>query len=232
MVESIGADLHRLELGFRAPLGATAYLHDAEELTLVDAGLPINATPIRTEIAAAGYDVSDVDRVLLTHYDLDHLGGLARLVPDLDAPVYIGRADLALLRGDRDPPLTHPKGLFHRGLRLVHSPPSSLSYEPVDDGDEIGEFRAFHTPGHNPGHTVYVHRESATAFLGDLVWGEDGALTTPIWLDSYDLDELGASLEAFVRTGPAFDRACVGHGPPVRTDGDSVLRALADRIGG
>jgi glyoxylase-like metal-dependent hydrolase (beta-lactamase superfamily II) len=232
MSDRIAPGVSRLDLGFRAPLGATAYLVDDGDLTLVDSGMPINATRIGTEISDAGHAVGEIDRVLITHYDLDHIGGLARLVPDLDAPVYMGQQDLDLLGGRHDPPLFHHKGLFHRAVRAVHSPPASLSYHPVVDGDRIGDFESFHTPGHNPGHTVYVHAELSVAFLGDLVWGEDGGLTIPIQFDSYDMDQIRESVRRFVTESPSFEVACVAHGDPILEGGYEALRALADRIEG
>jgi glyoxylase-like metal-dependent hydrolase (beta-lactamase superfamily II) len=231
MAERIAPGVTRLDLGFRAPLGATAYLVDDGDLTLIDAGMPINATCVRTEIDEAGYAVDGIDRVLITHYDLDHLGGLARLTPELDAPVYMGRRDLELARGEHDPPLFHHKGLFHRAVRAVYGLPGGLSYRPVEDGDRIGAFSAFHTPGHNPGHTVYVHEELRAAFLGDLVWSEDGALTTPIRFDSYDVGEIRESVRRFAAESPPFEVACVAHGGPLLEGGYEALQKLADGLG-
>jgi glyoxylase-like metal-dependent hydrolase (beta-lactamase superfamily II) len=230
MTDRIAPGVTRLDLGFRAPLGATAYLVEDGDLTLVDAGMPVNATRIRTAIDDAGYAIGEIDRVLITHYDLDHLGGLARLTPDLDAPVYMGRRDLDLLRGGYDPPLFHHKGLFHRAARALHSPPASLSYRAVVNRERIGGFEAFHTPGHNPGHTVYVHEELGAAFLGDLVWGDDGGLTVPIWLDSYDMAEIRESVRWFAAESPPFEVACVAHGDPVLEGGYEALQALAERV--
>ncbi|MFB6227189.1 MAG: MBL fold metallo-hydrolase [Halobacteriales archaeon] len=232
MADRIAPGITRLELGFRAPLGATAYLVDDGDLTLIDAGMPINATRIRIAIADAGYAIREIDRVLITHFDLDHVGGLARLVPDLDAPVYMGRRDLDLLGGRHDPPLFHHKGLFHRAVRAVYGLPASLSYHPVVNGDRIGGFQTFHTPGHNPGHTVYVHAKLDAAFLGDLAWGEDGGLTIPIRFDSYDMDEIRESVRQFVAESPPFEVACVAHGDPILEGGYEALRALGDRIEG
>jgi len=231
MANRIAPGVTRLDLGFRAPLGATAYLVDDGTLTLVDAGMPINATCIRTEIDEAGYAVGGIDQVLITHYDLDHLGGLGRLTPELDAPVYMGRRDLDLACGGYDPPLCHHKGLFHRAVRALYGLPGGLSYRPVEDGDRIGTFSAFHTPGHNPGHTVYVHEDPGAAFLGDLVWSEGGTLTIPIRFDSYDVDEIRESVRRFAAASPPFEVACVAHGEPLLEGGYGALRELADGVG-
>lgn len=222
-----------LDVGLVPPLASNAYLVDDAALdgpdagvTLVDAGLFVNRPTLTGELADAGYDPAALDRVLLTHYDVDHVGGL-RAIPG-DTPVYLGGEDLALVRGERDGGIHH-KGLFHRAVR----PLFSLDGRPVHavaEGDEVAGFRAYHTPGHNPGHTVYLHEGLSAAFLGDLVWGEGGELTTPFWLDSYDMRALRRSIVSFVDRAPGFDLACMGHGDPIVGGGYDALRRLADRL--
>lgn len=230
MAERVEAGIWKLRLGWPTPLRSNAYIVDDGSVTLIDAGLPLNANRLRAELEEAGVAVADIDRVLLTHYDLDHVGGLARLVPELDAPVYLGEDDLALLEGGRDPPLVHHKGLFHRGLRLLHGLPSELTVQAVAHGDSIGGFEAHHTPGHNPGHIAYIHAGMEVGLLGDLVWSKPDGFVTPIWLDSYDLATLRASIRQFAEQAPPFEVAAVGHGQPIRTGGRAALRELAARL--
>ncbi|MDG5775495.1 MBL fold metallo-hydrolase [Haloarculaceae archaeon H-GB2-1] len=230
MAEQLREGLWLLELGFVAPLASNAYLlDDGGDVTLVDSGLPRNWPTLRSELAAAGYEVGDVDRVLLTHYDLDHVGGLARLRPEFDGPVYVGRDDLRLVHGEDDPSVFHHKGAFHRLARVLFPFPADVDVHPVTDGETFDGFTAFHTPGHNPGHTVYLH-ESGVAFLGDLVWEEDAELTTPIWFDSYDVREIDESVKGLVDRIPPFEVAAMGHGDPIRSRGHAALLALADRL--
>ncbi|MDX1748629.1 MAG: MBL fold metallo-hydrolase, partial [Halobacteriales archaeon] len=224
MAERIATGVWLLDLGWFPPLGANAYLVDDGELTLVDTGLPFNARRVRDEVEATGYRIRDIDRVLVTHYDLDHVGGLSRLVPDLDAPVYLGTSDYHLLAGEWDPPWLHHKGLFHRAARWVYRLPIDLEYRPVDDGEQIGGYTAHHTPGHNPGHTAYLHEDLGVGLLGDLVWEEEGRLTTPVWLDSYDMGLLRESVRRLAEEGRPFEIACMGHGQPIRTGGHDALR--------
>ena len=99
-------------------VGANAFLVDDGEVTLVDAGLP--RFGVRRELRDAGYDASDIDRVLVTHYDIDHIGGL-RDLPFRDPPVFVGERGADLLAGTYDPPLFHHKGAFHRLARQVVS---------------------------------------------------------------------------------------------------------------
>jgi len=229
-VDELADGVWWFRLGWYPPLRQNGYLVDDGDVTLVDVGLPWNAGQLVDFLGRAGYALADVDRVLVTHYDLDHVGAALALADELAAPVYIGTGDLALASGERTPPLAHHKGAFHRGLRRLYPLPGGLDVRAVEEGDAVGGFVAHVTPGHNPGHVVYVHEGLAAAFLGDLVWEDDGALTTPIWLDSYDMAELADSVRALAgRVGP-FELACMGHGRPLTTGGAAALAALADRL--
>jgi len=221
-----------LSLGvWQVPLrGVNAYLIEGEDgPTLVDAGTPLDVDDIRTGLAEAGYEPSDIERVLLTHYDLDHVGGLAGLTPELDAPVSAHRHDGEILTGDRSPPLRNHKGVLQRLLGLVATRPP-LEVEAVEDGERIGEFTAFHTPGHTPGHVAYVSEEKSVALLGDLVAASDGELGPSGRAMSYDTDAVHESIRDLTRRAPPFEVACVGHGEPLSSGGDDALRALADRL--
>lgn len=214
-----------LEVAWPEPVGANAYLVDDGEVTLVDAGPPLPRRSLEGEIRAAGYALGDVDRVLLTHYDIDHVGGLARV--DLDVPVYLGALDRRLVRRSWSPPWTHHKGAFHRVVRRVYSL-SETDLRGVADGDRIGGFLAFHTPGHNPGHTVYLHPDSGAALLGDLVWNTTAGFAAPPWLDSYDTGRIADSVARIA--DQRFEAACVGHGSPLADGGRDALRALASEL--
>jgi glyoxylase-like metal-dependent hydrolase (beta-lactamase superfamily II) len=222
-----------LDLGFVAPLASNAYLiEDPEDgsLTLVDTGLPVNSPRITRELrrAGSGFEPSDVDRVLLTHYDLDHSGGLEQLFDaGFRGDVHLGADDVQLVAGEWKPPLTHPKGLFHRLVRPYFKLDGVIG---VADTEQVGGFTAYHTPGHNPGHTVYHHEGLDAAFLGDLVWEEGGQLTPPIWLDSYDMPAVRRSIREFASRVPAFDVAGMGHGDPILTGGYEALQALVGRL--
>jgi glyoxylase-like metal-dependent hydrolase (beta-lactamase superfamily II) len=227
-------DLWYLELGYRAPLDANAYLLDESErdgrsemVTLVDTGLRYARGALESELSAAGYEPGDVGRVLVTHYDLDHTGGLER--HDFGCPVYMGSRDVDLMDGGHDPPLTHHKGAWHRLVRRWFRVPEHYDLRRVEHGDRIGGFTAFHTPGHNPGHVAYVH-DSGAAFLGDLVWISDGAYSTPFWGDSYDMHQLRESIRTFASTAPDFEVACTGHGLPFVEGGRERLRRFAEAL--
>lgn len=71
--ELLPGKVYRLDLG-----RVNAYLVDDGETTLIDAGTPNAVDDLRAELDEAGYDDDDIDRVLITHFDLDHVGTLVR----------------------------------------------------------------------------------------------------------------------------------------------------------
>jgi glyoxylase-like metal-dependent hydrolase (beta-lactamase superfamily II) len=217
--------VYLLEVGWPEPVGANAYLVDDGDLTLVDAGLPVGRRRLTAEIAAAGYDPTDLDRVLVTHYDVDHVGGLRAVARDV--PTYLGAPDVALVDRSWAPPLSHPKGPYHRLVRRVFSL-SGRDVRPVLDGEGIGEFRALLTPGHNPGHTVYVHDALDTAFLGDVVRATGDGFRQMPSIDTYDA---ASARESIARVGTeSFTHGCAGHGRPVTRDAGAALATLAEEL--
>jgi glyoxylase-like metal-dependent hydrolase (beta-lactamase superfamily II) len=131
-----------------------AYLVDTGETTLVDAGMPNTVDDLRGELDEAGYDAEDIDRVLITHFDLDRVGTLAHLA--FDDPIYAVEPDASFLDGSRTPPLSNHKGVLQRLTDFWLTRPST-PVQRLNDGDSVAEFDAHHAPSHTPGHTVYLH---------------------------------------------------------------------------
>jgi glyoxylase-like metal-dependent hydrolase (beta-lactamase superfamily II) len=210
--------------------GVNAYLADDDGvLTLVDTGLSRDGSTIRTAIREAGYDVSDLERILVTHYDVDHVGALASLAAETGADVHMGAADAPFLMGKEQPPGLTLKGALQRaGKRLVDRPDHDP--ELVADGDDIGSFTAYHTPGHTPGHTAYVSDALDAAFVGDLVLESDGELTPSPWFITYDTDSVRESIHDLADRAPAVDVLAMGHGTPFVRDGSIRLAELGERI--
>lgn len=204
-----------------------AYLVDDGDVTLVDTGLPWTMGALQRHLDAAGYAVSDVDRVLLTHFDFDHIGGLLRLQSDLDAPIYAHEMTADLFTGNYRPSLRHPKGLVHQILSYVIPP---IPVEPLADGEDVGGFTAHHTPGHNPDHLIYVHDRLDAGFLGDLVRSEKGRLRKPVFWDNYSLYQVEQSIRDVAADVPSFSLGCPGHGTPLIDGGMDDLQRLSQQL--
>ncbi len=224
MVTRLADGVWWLDLG-----GVNAYLIDDDgDLTLVDAGMPWHARRVAGAVGTVGDGLASVERVLVTHYDLDHVGSLGRL-DALAAPVYVGAADADYVARRDRPPLSSRKGAFQRAAGWWVRPPVG-PVESVRDGDEIGGFRAVHAPGHTPGHTVYVHEGRSVALLGDAVRESGGRLKPSPWVLSDDVREVKSSVRDLAERLGDFEVAAVGHGTPFRTAGADRLRECAGRI--
>ena len=118
MTDELVADrLYRLDLGI-----VNASLVDTGETTLVDAGMPNAVDDLRGELDEAGYDERDIDRVLITHFDLVHVGTLAHAM--FDCPIYAMEPDASYSTG----PARHRCRII-RGIAATHR---LLADPPVD----------------------------------------------------------------------------------------------------
>lgn len=222
MAEQLAERVWRLDLG-----SVNAYLVDDQgHLTLVDAGTPFDAGDVIEGVSDAGFDVVDVDRVLITHYDLDHVGGLAKLTPDLEATVYAGDPDASWLTGEASKPWLNLKGFAQQFLGLLIGTPD-LSVERVAGGDRVGSFTAYETPGHTPGHVAFVSKRHSTALLGDAVREKDGRLGLLPRFLHYDTGQARRSVEDLAARAPDFEAACVGHGDAIADGGSDELVRMA-----
>src|SRR5215204_6321754 len=62
-------------------------------LTLIDSGLPGSARKILKYISNLGYAPTDLKRILITHADFDHIGGLAALKKMSGARVFSSQVE-------------------------------------------------------------------------------------------------------------------------------------------
>lgn len=190
--------------------GVNAYLVNGD--TLVDAGWTWSSSSVQEAVEEEGTSLSEVEKVLITHYDIDHVGGLAGLTnAGLEATVYVSEPDASFLMGEKKPPLGNRKGVFQRAVGVgVRSP--SLPVERVVDGEEVAGFEICKTPGHTPGHVAYLGQD--IGFLGDAVREKDGGFENMPSLMSYDTEAAHGSVEKLARRIGDVT-AYVGHGEPV-----------------
>jgi glyoxylase-like metal-dependent hydrolase (beta-lactamase superfamily II) len=157
-----------------------AYLiEEANEVTLVDAGVAGLYRDLPKELASMGRTIEDVRALILTHGHSDHVGFAERLRTERDIPVSVHEADAALARGEVPNP---SKGfgptkvgplvgflwfsLLRGGLRTRHLGEVST----FGDGatlDVPGSPVVTLSPGHTPGSAVLHFRSLGALLIGD-----------------------------------------------------------------
>lgn len=235
-----GARIYRIPCLAIPDLSGRVYLVlGAGPPTLVDTG---NGEPESIRHVLDGLDtvrtefnepvrIGDVQRILITHAHVDHVGGLWELVRQTGAEVaahpldsrlivaYDERAVLAnhamtrFLRQAGVPPERRPDVL--RGYGYARGRVRSVPVDfPLSDGLQLDGLRMVHTPGHTPGHVCFLIDNVLLA--GDHVlfrtvtqqWPESMIAHTGL---AHYLD----SLEKVARI-EEIDLILPGHEPPIR----------------
>jgi glyoxylase-like metal-dependent hydrolase (beta-lactamase superfamily II) len=119
------------------------------------------------ELLLAAVDKAGVklEKLLLTHAHLDHVGGTLELARKLNLPIHGPQEEDAFWLD-----------LLPDQARMFGFPPAE-AFRPdhwLHDGDviELGKLRlrVIHCPGHTPGHVVFFEPLSRHAFVGDVLF--------------------------------------------------------------
>jgi len=246
-VSSTGVRIYRIACdGLPGISGRVYLLLGAGPPTLVDAG---SGEGHSTEQILAGLESigrefgedfrpRQVERILVTHAHIDHIGGLAALVERTGARVGVHPLDRRVVAA-----WDEEAGPFNRSLRvfLQRAGVPSARHDglieafgftpgrrrsvpvdiPLEENEPLEGLRVVHTPGHSPGHVCFL--------VGDILLCGDHILARTIpqqWPESVSphtgLVRYAESLEK-IRRLDEIAVALGGHEPPIR--------AIRHRIG-
>jgi len=179
------------------PYGSNCYVlrteRGAPDAAVIDPG--DDPTPLRLELARMGARTAGI---LVTHTDIDHIGGVAALAEGTGAEVWAPAGEVEALRA----------GETRGGMRVAPHDPAHT----VSGGDEIRiagiDFEVLDVPGHSAGHVAFHH--AGELFAGDLLFAGS--------IGRYDLtggnwDQLLASIRGLIERFPPETVVYPGHGP-------------------
>jgi hydroxyacylglutathione hydrolase len=178
--------------------GTNSWLLGVGEVLLIDPGPD---SPAQAAAILAALDPGErIAAILLTHAHDDHAGGAARLAALTGAPV-----------------------CAHAATGGPHDTPGLHIDRPLRDGDTVtaggARVEVLHTPGHHPGHVVFV--DGDRAFSGDHVMAWSSTVIAP---PEGDMAAYMASLPRLQAQG--WRVLHPGHGPDV-TDPQARIAELA-----
>ena len=196
-------------------------LVDPDGLTVVDTGLPGSQKKILAYITSLGKTARDVKRILLTHSDLDHVGGLAALQKLTGAHTYASQVEANAIAAGRASRQVNPSGIsLRRVMFSLLRPFMKASPFQVDeilvDGQvlpALGGLRVIETNGHTPGHISFFVPVPGVLFTGDSLVtdqnGIHGSRPGLTWDDARarEAERKQAALGARI--------VCPGHGPVI-----------------
>lgn len=210
-------------------------LRDDDGLVLIDAGIHGRLSLLRSFLDSNGGQLTDVTRIVLTHFHSDHMGTAAELRELTGAQIIAHAADASVIRGLEpvpDPDLSDAeKQIFEQMTGgMPDAPPCAIDRE-VSDGDAIDEASCaivVHVPGHTDG-SIAVHLpERGIIFTGDAA----AAIGDRPRVGFFNVDRARAAT-SFVRLAQLdAEVACFGHGPPLVGGAGPRMRRAADRLAG
>lgn len=209
---------------YAIPLGiVNAFLIEADDLTLIDTGVPGSAPKILDAVRSLGRRPDEIRHILVTHCHGDHSGSLAALKAATGAPAYMHPADAALVREGKAARRMWPGPgllarivvpLMMRGAAKMRVDPAQIEHE-VQDGEDLpiaGSIQAIHVPGHCAGQLAFLWpREGGVLFAADAAANMLGRLGPSIVYEDY-----AEGLRSLARLAALdFTVACFGHGSAI-----------------
>ncbi len=206
----------------KAPLetSVNAYLvNTGDKLVLVDTGAAGLFGPtlgkLLANLKAAGYQPEQVDAVVITHMHPDHIGGLMAgdkpAFPNATVHADKRDADMWLSKANLDKAPADAKGFFQGAMASLDPYVKAGKFKPFDGSTElVPGIKAQATPGHTPGHTVYVAESKGQkmVFWGDLMHVAAVQFAQPSVTIQFDVDSKAAAAQ---RKKAYADAAKSGH---------------------
>lgn len=203
-----------MKLGDRTMRIHPIIVYDNDSWTLIDTGMLGSASAIQAYAKQAGISGKPLQAIILTHQDIDHIGGFPGFLEDEGAPSF----DVYAHADDRD--------TIDGKVPLLKFPPERLSAEldtlPIEvrtqfenvfvrpskpnvtrlmaDGETLpigGGLTVIHTPGHTPGHVSLYHQASKTVIASDALVVHNGQLLGSSPYSTINMEQATASLEKF-----------------------------------
>lgn len=174
---------------------------------LIDAGMRSSAKKIISYFNQKG---TKPDSVLITHYHMDHIGGLSDVVGAFSSDVYADDREISVLKGESKVKST--------GSLMSKMVSGAIKTRPIEMVKPTGEvpydwIKVVSTTGHTPGSTSYLFVPDNVLFVGDAVTEKNGELSIN---RQFSLDMPQAEKSKNLITSMSGVTILPGHGKPLK----------------
>lgn len=207
----IDEGLYVLELG---PIERRMHLTmicDDDNVVLVDAGLPSQIEDIRAETIKAGVEFERINKIIITHHDLDHIGSLASIINDSNNKIEVlsHSDEKPYIEGDKMPiKFTQerlnsiPEDRRNEMIEQIRTLKRSKVDRTINDEEELnycGGIKIIHTQGHTLGHICLYLEKYKTLVSGDALNVVNDELVGPKPEYTFNMDQAIESLKKLTK---------------------------------
>lgn len=186
--------------------GSHVFLIKGDENILIDTGMPGSSTRMLKEINSLGVATKDLQKILLTHHDIDHIGNVGKLQEKTGAEVWAPEADIPYIMGDKN------REGIKRLVQKFNWEPKPVNINGYEKDQKFGEIQIIPAPGHTPGHSIILYRN--VLFVADLFKTKGSEISQLPRVMNRDHQE--ASKAAAILKDLNYDWICPSHGNPIQ----------------
>ena len=232
-------------LGVESKIFPTIIWDDSDTI-IFDAGLPGSNKIIQKLMNEASLSFDKINRIIVTHTDIDHIGGIPAIQEELDHKVIVmaHKDDKPFIEGEKKFNKITPERMAQMMeklnempedqskplLEMLQNPPKSKVDKALSDGSELplcGGIIVIHTPGHTPGHICLYLKKSKILIAGDLLNIVDGELIGPY---PHNTPDMGAAIDSIKKfSNYDIEKIVCYHSGLYTTNPNKRLAELAEK---
>lgn len=216
-------------------------IRDKDQVILVDTGFPGQLSLIREAMEKVGVPLEKLNKIILTHHDIDHMGSAGSISKELSHSVKIlaHEDEKPYIQGDK-PAIKVTKledniNSLSENMKDVYSK-LKYAYEnckiDVDgtlaDGEKLpycGGIDIIYTPGHTLGHICLYLESSKTLIAGDILAVQEGKLVKASDVVTFDIEENKKSIKKLTKYD--VETVICYHGGLYKDNVNQCIEALA-----
>lgn len=208
---------------------ARSYMVVEDQLTIIDTGMSGSDKKIIEYVKnVLKRDPTDIKTVIITHHHFDHVGSLDKIKKLTGARVAIHKDDADYISGKKDHEVSVFVNFMVKFFKIIYR---IKPVEPdiiLEDGDQIGQFRVIHTPGHTPGSICLYNPQTKVIFVGDNLRYTKGKIKGPGARLLPEPDKYKESMEKLAELD--IEVIICGHTRPITSHASQLLKEYINSL--